>query len=58
MAFDHGPHRALIADFVEAIRTGGQPRISGAEALKVHILIDVLTRSAAGRRPVAIASGG
>ena len=54
MAFDHGPHRALIADFVEAIRTGGEPRISGAEALKVHILIDALTRSAAARQPVAI----
>ncbi len=58
MAFDHGPHRALIADFVEAIGAGREPRISGQEGLKVHVLIDALTRSAAEGQPITISRGG
>jgi len=47
MAFPHDYHRAVIADFAEAIRLGRAPRVTGEEALKVHRLIDALI--AAGR---------
>jgi UDP-N-acetyl-2-amino-2-deoxyglucuronate dehydrogenase len=55
MAFAHNQHRALIADFVTAIGTGREPRPSGAEALKVHVLIDALTRSADAGKAVRLA---
>ena len=42
MAFPHDYHRAVWADFVEAITMGGTPRVTGREALKVHRLIDAL----------------
>ena len=47
MAFSHAGHRAVIADFARAVRTGGAPRVSGREALGVHRLIDAII--AAGR---------
>ncbi|TBW37620.1 Gfo/Idh/MocA family oxidoreductase [Siculibacillus lacustris] len=53
MAFDHGPHRALIADFATAIADGRDPETSGRSALAVHRLIEALLRSAAERRAVA-----
>jgi len=39
MDFPHGPHRALIADFLEAIAQGRQPMVSGEEALATQELI-------------------
>lgn len=42
MAFPHDYHRAVMADFAEAIRLGRAPRVTGEEALKVHRLIDAL----------------
>jgi predicted dehydrogenase len=56
MAFSHEAHKALIADFVDAVATGREPRVSGRDALRVHVLIDALLQSAAERRPVALAS--
>lgn len=51
MAFPHHHHRAVIADFVEAIEAGRQPEVSGHEALKVHRLIEAILRAAkTGRR--------
>ena len=44
MAFPHDWHRGLIADFLDAIEKKREPRISGAEALKVHRFIDSLLR--------------
>ena len=44
MAFPHDWHRSLLADFLDAVEKGRQPRISGAEALKVHRFIDSLLR--------------
>ncbi len=49
MAFPHHFHRRLIEDFVTAIETGSQPRITGEEGLKIHYLIEALLRSAAER---------
>ncbi len=57
MAFPHDYHRAVMADFVEAVRTGRPPRVTGEEALKVHCLIDALIAAgkADGRVMVAAA---
>jgi predicted dehydrogenase len=54
MAFSHEGHRAVIADFVRAVRTGTPPRVSGEEALKVHRLIDALVETGRSGRPVAL----
>jgi predicted dehydrogenase len=46
MAFDHGNHRALIADFLDAVEAGRAPKISGRDALASHDLIDAILGSA------------
>ena len=51
MAFPHHHHRAVLADFLDSLEEGREPKVSGREALKVHRLIDALLRSAeTGRR--------
>ena len=45
MAFPHDWHRGVLADFLDAIEQDRAPRVSGAEALKVHRFIDALLRS-------------
>ena len=42
MAFPHDWHRGVLTDFLDAIERDRQPRVSGAEALKVHRFIDKL----------------
>jgi len=56
MAFSHEGHRAVLADFAEAVQSGRAPRISGVEALKVHRLIDALLET--GRTGLAAAPAG
>lgn len=46
MAFPHDWHRSLLADFLDALEQNREPRVSGAEALKVHRFIDALLRTA------------
>jgi predicted dehydrogenase len=46
MAFPHDWHRSLLADFLDAIEKDREPRVSGAEALKVHRFIDRILQSA------------
>jgi predicted dehydrogenase len=46
MAFPHDWHRDLLQDFLLSIEQDREPRVSGAEALKVHRLIDRILRSA------------
>ncbi|MCV2886847.1 Gfo/Idh/MocA family protein [Ruegeria aquimaris] len=46
MAFSHDWHRAVIADFAEALRNGRQPAITGRSALPVQALIAAIERSA------------
>jgi UDP-N-acetyl-2-amino-2-deoxyglucuronate dehydrogenase len=53
MAFPHDAHRALIEDFVVAIRNGAEPRVNGRRALEVHRLIDALLASAQEGRSVS-----
>jgi predicted dehydrogenase len=45
MAFPHDWHRSLLADFLDAIESDREPRVSGAEALKVHRFIDALLQN-------------
>jgi len=42
MAFPHDWHRSLLADFLDAVERGHEPRVNGKEALKVHRFIDAL----------------
>ncbi|KKB13369.1 hypothetical protein VE25_02635 [Devosia geojensis] len=54
MAFPFDWHKALIADFIDAIRTGRQPLSNGRTALEVHWLIDALLSSAREGGRVAV----
>ncbi|HEX2726483.1 MAG TPA: Gfo/Idh/MocA family oxidoreductase [Beijerinckiaceae bacterium] len=54
MAFSHEAHKALIGDFVDAVRRRRQPLVSGREAVKVQVLIEALLRSSAEGRAVTI----
>jgi predicted dehydrogenase len=47
MAFGHEMHRALLQNFVDAIRKGERLRVTGEDALKAHRFIDAIL--AAGR---------
>ena len=42
MAFPHGPHKAVIADFLDAIELGRDPAIPGEEALATQRVIDAI----------------
>ncbi|MDF2810881.1 MAG: NAD-binding oxidoreductase, partial [Microvirga sp.] len=39
MDFPHDAHRAVLADFLDAIRDGRQPQVSGNEALATQRLV-------------------
>nr|WP_250809580.1 Gfo/Idh/MocA family oxidoreductase [Neorhizobium tomejilense] len=47
MAFGHEMHRALIGNFIDAIRNGAPLRVTGEDALKAHHFIEQIL--AAGR---------
>jgi predicted dehydrogenase len=52
MAFPQDYHRALIADFLDAIEQNRKPVVSGTEALGVHRLIEALLASSNSGRAV------
>jgi UDP-N-acetyl-2-amino-2-deoxyglucuronate dehydrogenase len=54
MAFPNDWHRAAIADFLDALDGKREPMISGAEALKVHRLIDALLEAGASGKTVQV----
>jgi predicted dehydrogenase len=54
MAFPCDWHRDVIEDFARAIRGKRQPSITGREALRVHALIDAMTRSSATHTTVEV----
>lgn len=54
MAFSHEWHRAVIADFADAVRNERAPAIPGRGALEVHRLIDALMLSAKSGRAVRL----
>jgi predicted dehydrogenase len=54
MDFPHDYHRALLADFLDALDQGRDAMISGEEALKVHFLIDAILESGRTGGPAAV----
>ena len=54
MAFSHHHHRALHADFLEALHAGRDPAVTATDALAAHRLIDALLRSAETGQTVAL----
>ena len=54
MAFPHDYHLGVWRDFLDAVEQKRPPRVSGAEALKVHRLIDALLAAGAAGRTVEI----
>ena len=56
MAFSHEAHRAVIADFLDALDAGQAPAVSGREAIKVQALIEAILRSAREGRAVEVSA--
>jgi predicted dehydrogenase len=54
MAFAHDAHRAVLAEFLDALDAGRAPVNSGRAALRVHDLIEALLESSRQRQPVAV----
>jgi UDP-N-acetyl-2-amino-2-deoxyglucuronate dehydrogenase len=54
MAFSHEAHKALIADFIDAIEEDRDPLVSGREAIRVQVFIEAILRSAAEGRVVEV----
>lgn len=54
MDFPHDAHRGAMKDFLDALDEGRAPLASGAEALKVHRLIDAILASARTGKRVAL----
>jgi predicted dehydrogenase len=48
MAFSHEPHKALLADFLDAIDTGRDPVVSGEDALATQRVIAAIISKGAG----------
>jgi predicted dehydrogenase len=57
MAFPHDYHRAVMADFLDAVQLGREPKVTGEEALRVHRLIDALIETGAKGAPIKVAAG-
>lgn len=55
MDFPHDWHRAVVADFLDAVQDGRPPRVTGRDALRVHRLIDALVAAGAQPAPVRVA---
>jgi len=54
MAFPHDYHRALLADYLDALDESREPAVNGEEALKVHRLIDLLLSAPRGCRALPV----
>lgn len=58
MQFDHGPHRAVIKDFVEAVRLRRPPAVNGRSALGVQQVIAAILDSSRAGFAVPLQAGG
>jgi Predicted dehydrogenases and related proteins len=56
MAFANDAHRAVLAEFLDALAQGRQPTNNGRSALAVHQLIDALLESSRARTPIFVHS--
>ena len=52
MAFDHAAHRAVLKDFMDAIRQGREPAVTGRSALAAQQVIEAIMASARTGLPV------
>lgn len=57
MDFDHGPHRALIRDFLDSVEAGRPPRVHGRSALRVIRLIEAMLQSSGSGQAVMLQDG-
>lgn len=55
MAFSHASHRAVIADFVDALKADRAPKVTGDDVLAVHHLIDALLETGRTGRAAKVA---
>jgi UDP-N-acetyl-2-amino-2-deoxyglucuronate dehydrogenase len=54
MAFSHDAHRALLAEFLDAVDAGRPPINDGRSALAVHDLIDAVLASSQAHLPIPV----
>ena len=54
MAFDHGAHRAVLKDFIDAVRQGREPAVTGRSALAAQQVIEAIMASSRSGRPVTL----
>ena len=54
MAFANDAHRAVLAEFLDAIAHDRTPRNDGRSALLVHDLIDAVLASSRTHAPVSV----
>ena len=57
MDFPHDAHRALHADFIDALENRRAPRVTGRDALEVHRFIDAVAAAAARDRTAVRPAG-
>ncbi|MES2980566.1 MAG: Gfo/Idh/MocA family oxidoreductase [Pseudomonadota bacterium] len=56
MGFDHAAHRAVLKDFLDAVRSGVAPTVSARSALDVQELIQAIVDSSATGAPVSLSA--
>lgn len=54
MAFDHAAHRAVLLDFIDAVRHGREPAVTGRSALAAQQVIEAIMTSSRSGSPVAL----
>ncbi|MCF8159112.1 MAG: Gfo/Idh/MocA family oxidoreductase [Polaromonas sp.] len=54
MAFDHAAHRAVLKDFIDAIRQGREPAVTGRSALAAQQVIEAIIASSRAGTPVGL----
>ena len=57
MDFGHTSHRAVLQDFMHAVRSGVEPQVTGRSALGVQQVIEAVIRSSREGRAVELAGG-
>jgi predicted dehydrogenase len=55
MAFHHGPHRAVIRNFLDAVRDGHTPTVTGRSGLAAQAVIEAIIASSVNGATVALA---
>ena len=57
MAFDHSAHRAVLQDFIRAVKSGSAPAVTGRSALDVHRVIEAIMASSLNSGSVCLRQG-